>query len=133
MNALESTSKQEKEALVALQTYPASPVQVLMRTWRIEGLATTRDSGREIHSSSHPADGQDGTKTSCLRQEAPYRVMAVTAARTTAETFDVSRDHEIEACTSAASLFKLGREVTRRGWGGALFKKRARLPHVPMC
>lgn len=58
--------------------------------------------------------------------------MAVTAARTTAETFDASRDHEIEACTSAASLFKLDREVTRRG-GGALFKKRARLPHAPMC
>lgn len=58
--------------------------------------------------------------------------MAVTAARTTAETFDVSRDLEIEACTSAASLFKLGREVTRRG-GGALFEKRARLPHAPMC
>ena len=42
-------------------------------------------------------------------------MMAVTAARTTAETFDVSRDLEIEACTYAASLFKLGREVTRRG------------------
>lgn len=47
--------------------------------------------------------------------------MAVTAARTTAETFDVSRDLEIEACTSAAPLFKLGREVTRRG--GRAFQK----------
>ena len=51
--------------------------------------------------------------------------MAVTAARTTAETFDVSRDLEIEACTSAASLFKLEREVTRRGGGRAFQKARS--------